>query len=121
MRFAFRRTDIMSVAILSLAITAVVGYAKWSTMRAPPVLPVQLPPRLEKATKEMTPDRALAVALKSLADAKIELFDSYKIIMTSPKNDLSWGVWFVALPETPGMDVYVTVANDGSTSILPGR
>jgi hypothetical protein len=56
----------------------------------------------------------------ALADAKIELPDRYKIFMNRPKDESSWGIWFVALPETPGMDVHVVVAIDGSTSILPG-
>jgi hypothetical protein len=120
-RFALRASSYVSVAILSSAITALVGYTTWSPMTTSSALTEEPPARLEKATKEMTPDRALAVALKSLADANFKLFDSYKIVMTTKENELSWGVWFVALPETPGMDIYVAIENDGSASILPGR
>jgi hypothetical protein len=68
----------------------------------------------------LTADRALAAALQALVEVKIELFDRYKIIMTQSADKSMWGVWFIALPESPGMDVSVIVANDGSTSILPG-
>ncbi len=70
-------------------------------------------------TKGTTPDRALAVALSALADAKIELFDNYEITITR-RDDEPWGVWFVALPKTPGMDYFVTIASDGRIGILPG-
>ena len=68
----------------------------------------------------MTPDNALTVALKALGDAKIRMFEDYKIVMTRPESKSNWSVRFVALPETPGMDVFVNVANDASSSILQG-
>jgi hypothetical protein len=63
----------------------------------------------------------LAVAIKALAEAKIESFERYMIRITRNESESRWGVWFIALPETPGMDVYVTVADDEKTSILLGR
>ena len=121
MRFVTRASSYVRVAILSSSITAVVAYSMWSTMTTPSGLPEQLHEKPAKPTKQMTPERALAVAIKSLVDRKVWFFDRYKIEMTPKENQLSWGVWFIALPESPGMDVYVTVANDGKTSILPGR
>jgi hypothetical protein len=41
-------------------------------------------------------------------------------MMSPSKTKSGWRVWFVALPETPGNDIYVIVRNDGTTSILPG-
>jgi hypothetical protein len=118
MRFAFNALGFLSVAIFLSTFGAMVGHTRSSFTNAQ--LAEEPPARPEKATKEMTPDKALAAALKALADAKIKLPGSYKIVMTRTKDKSSWGVWFVGLPETPDMDVYVTVANDGSTSILPG-
>lgn len=120
MRFALKTLVFLSAAILLSAFGSILGHTTWS-MTAMPLSPPEGPlARPEKVTRGMTPDNALATALSALASAKIELFDSYKIVMTRLKDKSSWGVWFVALPETPGMEVYVTVANDGSTSILPG-
>jgi hypothetical protein len=121
MRCAFKMLGFLSVVILSLTFGALVGCTErsvtnWSLVRPDP--PPTIPTRVAKG---MTPDKALAGALSALADAKIELFDSYKIVMTRLENKSGWGVWFVALPETPGMDVYVTVVSNGTTTILPGR
>lgn len=119
-RLAFKTLGFLAVGILSLTFVALVGRTErwmnnWSQTRPDPP-----PAKPTRVAKRMTPDKALAGAFRALADAKIELFDNYKIIMTPLKNQSGWGVWIVALPETPDMDVYVTVGSDGSTSILPG-
>jgi hypothetical protein len=69
----------------------------------------------------MTPDKALAAALKALADAKLKLWDDYKIIMTRPKvKDHSiWVIWFVSEGGAPGQDVSVIIKG-GKTFILFG-
>jgi hypothetical protein len=118
MRRAFKTLGFLSVAILLLTLGALVGRterskANWSLARPDPP-----PTRPTRMAKGMAPDKALADALSALAAAKIELFDSYKIHMQQLDNKSGWGVWFVALPETPDMDVYVTVKSDGSSSIL---
>lgn len=77
------------------------------------------PPQQKK--KAMTPDKVLQVALKSLADAEITLWEDYEISMTRKKDKSQWVVWFVSLPKTPGADVTVFVEQDGKTSILLGK
>jgi hypothetical protein len=113
--------------ILSSVITELVAHTKWSAMTTPSAPPEALHANPEerlatlgKATKAMTPDRALAVAIKSLADHKVELFERHKIEMNPRENDLSWAVWFVGLPEAPGMELLVTLANDGRPSVFLG-
>jgi hypothetical protein len=120
MRRAFKTLCFLSVAILLLTFGSLVGRTGWSMTHwslarrdRPPIIPTSV-------AKGMAPDKALAGALSSLTDAKIELFDSYRIVMTQLENQSGWGISFEALPGTPGMEVSVHVASDGSTSILPG-
>jgi hypothetical protein len=120
MRSMSKTVGLVSVAILLLGLGALLGRTGWSMTRlslARPDTPTTGPTRVAKG---MAPDKALARALSALADAKIELFDTYKIFMYRPNDQSGWGVWFVALPETPGMDVFVNIEGDGGTSILPG-
>jgi hypothetical protein len=117
-----RRTSFyVSVAILACALTVMVGYTTCSTVTRPSADSEEPDARRGNAVKTMAPDRALTIAIKALADAKIELFDRYKIEMNPGENGQGWRVWFFLLPEGPGLDVLVIVANDGKTSVLLGR
>jgi hypothetical protein len=119
MRFRFFGAGIMSVAILSLTIGVILGRTSWSVTTALLARAEEPTTKSEIAAKEMTPVRALAIAIKTLADRKIELFERYKIEMTPDENE--WGIWFIGLPESPGMFRCVTVTNDGRTSVASGK
>jgi hypothetical protein len=69
----------------------------------------------------MSPDRALSISLMALANESYQLWKEYKIIITYSVDKNQWIIWFVALPETPGMDITVFVASDGTSTLLPGR
>ena len=120
MKRTFMQARLLFIVILSSSFLGAQDHDK-SSAGASRLVPPQRPAgNPEQVAKSITADKALEAALKALADAKIRLFRRYKIVMNSPDNRSRWGVWFVALPETPGKDVYVSVASDGSTSILPG-
>jgi hypothetical protein len=63
---------------------------------------------------------ALILSLKAIDDAGIELWNDYKVIISRSKDSSYWVVWFVARPETPGLDITVIVNRDCKTSLLPG-
>lgn len=117
------------VALIGLSATfgVVIGRGAWMVPGAPVASPDQSPPipdetpalRVEPRTA-MGPDSALAIALRVLSDAKVKLFDSYKIVITRSEERSGWRVSIIALPETPGMYYWVMVEDDGRTAILPG-
>ncbi len=100
MRSKFNTIGYLSVAIVSFIFGAMLGHSKWSITAARAALPQAPAAKMERATKEMAPDSALTAALKALADAKVDLFDSYEITMRGSDDKSSWGVWFVALPKS---------------------
>lgn len=76
---------------------------------------------INNSTVPMKPDKALTIALHALDMEKIKLWESYRIIISRPKDKDKWCIWFVAVPEVPGKDYSVFVDSEGKTSILPGR
>lgn len=61
---------------------------------------------------------ALKIAVELLATEQLMYRDNYKL--TASRVGGEWVFWFVFLPETPGLDVTVTVADNGQTKFMPG-
>jgi hypothetical protein len=126
MQLAFKRRLIIitSATVLLLAIVAVVKYTAPSAMRTSPALSEKLPATLQKTAAKMTPERALSIALETLARANIdfEMHNNYKITMKKYKDGSGgWGVEFAVVPEVIGGDVWVGVESDGSSGLTVGR
>jgi len=61
---------------------------------------------------------ALRIAVETLRRDGALRNDRYRL--TASRVDDRWVFWFVFLPETPGLDVTVTVGDGGDTRVLPG-
>jgi hypothetical protein len=66
----------------------------------------------------MTIFDALKIAIEFLEKQRLMPAESYRL--TASKVEQEWVFWFVFLPETPGHDVTVFVADDGRTRHLVG-
>ena len=61
---------------------------------------------------------AIRIAVAHLEENTLMYRDEYKL--TASKINSEWVVWFQFLPETPGLDVTVTVSDDGTVSVSSG-
>jgi hypothetical protein len=61
---------------------------------------------------------ALRLAVQHLESSGQWPDDPYRL--TASRDDARWVFWFQLLPETPGRDVTVFVADDGEVSTLAG-
>lgn len=61
---------------------------------------------------------ALKIAIELLEAKQLMYRDNYKLTASRVENE--WVFWFVFLPETPGLDITVFVADDGQTRFMPG-
>lgn len=66
----------------------------------------------------MTIYDALKLAVEVLEKEKMMYRPAYRV--QAARVDDAWSFWFVFLPETPGLDVTVTVHDDGSHETLVG-
>ena len=73
---------------------------------------------IEGYAVRMPVDIALTKALRVLYERNLMHSDNYRL--TASRVNDRWVFWFVFLPETPGLDVTVTIDNDGSAEVLPG-
>jgi hypothetical protein len=61
---------------------------------------------------------ALKIAVNFLEERQLMRTENFKL--TASRVAQEWVFWFVFLPETPGRDVTVFVADDGETRYLAG-
>jgi hypothetical protein len=66
----------------------------------------------------MTIYNALKIAVEFLEEERLMPAQNFKL--TASRVEQEWVFWFVFLPETPGRDVTVFVADNGQTRHLAG-
>lgn len=61
---------------------------------------------------------ALKIAVRMLESKHLMYSNNYKLVVTALEQE--WVFWFIFLPQTPGLEITVFVANDGQTRYLAG-
>jgi hypothetical protein len=108
------------VATLSSMVTATACYVAW-TRATPSAAPSDAHAAAGQSRKKMSADTALAIAIKRLAERKVVLPEKYSIEITRSDNDLTWRIWFVAVPAAFGGETLVTVTEDGKAFLAVGK